>query len=158
MIWFLDERWLSLTNNTVNFSKAFMTFLEDALKLPTADSKIFVDDILHDIFFAQLKHLENSLSSGKYKAEVNLILASKSKSIESIVTYNIFCLNNSQAKFIQKNATFLLHIIIPLAQNRISQVHLQLSPSLLKLKTEYDWLTDQSMTSIVHSPSERPYI
>jgi len=125
--WVYDERWLSLTNNTINFSKAFITFLDDALKLPTADSKTFVDDILHDIFFAQLKHFENSLSSGKYKAE---------------------------AKFIQKNATFLLHMIIPLAQNRINQVHLHTSPSLLKLKTEYDWLTDQSMTSIVHSPSE----
>jgi len=70
MVQFLDERWLSLTNNTINFSKAFITFLDDALKLPTADSKILVDDILHDIFFAQLKHLENSLSSGKYKTEV----------------------------------------------------------------------------------------
>ena len=66
----LDERWIGLTINTINFSKAFMTFLDDALKLPTTDSKIFVDDILYDIFYAQLKHLENSLSSGKYKAEV----------------------------------------------------------------------------------------
>jgi len=68
--WVYDERWIGLTINTINFSKAFMTFLDDALKLPTTDSKIFVDDILYDIFYAQLKHLENSLSSGKYKAEV----------------------------------------------------------------------------------------
>ena len=47
-----------------------MTFLDDALKLPSADSNIFVDEILHDIFQAQLKHVENSLRSGKYKGEV----------------------------------------------------------------------------------------
>ena len=49
-----------------------MTFLDDALKMPSADSNIFVDEILHDIFQAQLKHLENSLRSGKYKGEVQI--------------------------------------------------------------------------------------
>jgi hypothetical protein len=38
--------------------------------MPSADSNIFVDEILHDIFQAQLKHVENSLRSGKYKGEV----------------------------------------------------------------------------------------
>jgi len=49
-----------------------LTFLDDALKMPSADSNIFVDEILHDIFQAQLKHLENSLRSGKYKGEVQI--------------------------------------------------------------------------------------
>lgn len=67
---FSDECWVALTSNTINFSKAYLTFLDDALKLPSADSNIFVDEILHDIFQAQLKHVENSLRSGKYKGEV----------------------------------------------------------------------------------------
>lgn len=63
---------MALTSNTINFSKAYLTFLDDALKMPSADSNIFVDEILHDIFQAQLKHLENSLRSGKYKGEVQI--------------------------------------------------------------------------------------
>lgn len=67
---FIDECWVALTSNSINFSKAYLTFLDDALKLPSADSNLFVDEILHDIFQAQLKHVENSLRSGKYKGEV----------------------------------------------------------------------------------------
>jgi len=65
-----DECWVSLTSNTINFSKAYLTFLDDALKLWTNDTKIYVDEILHDIFQAQLKHVEVSYRSGKYAAEV----------------------------------------------------------------------------------------
>jgi hypothetical protein len=71
----LDECWVALTSNTINFSKAYLTFLDDALKMPSADSNIFVDEILHDIFQAQLKHVENSLRSGKYKGEVGLSIS-----------------------------------------------------------------------------------
>ena len=69
----LDQYWISLTSNTINFTKAYLTFLDDALKLPFADSNIFVDEILNDIFQAQLSHVERSLRSGKYKGEVSKI-------------------------------------------------------------------------------------
>lgn len=66
----LDQHWVSLTSNTINFSKAYLTFLDDALKLPFRDCHIYVDEILHDIFQAQLLHVDKSLRSGKYKGEV----------------------------------------------------------------------------------------
>lgn len=46
-------------------------FLDDVLKLSCADSNLVADNILHDVFQAQLKHVENSLRSGKFKNEVS---------------------------------------------------------------------------------------
>nr|SVE74045.1 EOG090X021B [Daphnia barbata] len=119
--WVYDECWVALTSNTINFSKAYLTFLDDALKMHSADSNIFVDEILHDIFQAHLKHVENSVRSGKYKGE---------------------------AKFINKNASFLLHVILSLAQHRVEEV--RLFPSLLfaKLRAEFEWLTTDSKKTI----------
>nr|SVE84119.1 EOG090X021B [Daphnia pulex] len=108
-----DECWVALTSNTINFSKAYLTFLDDALKMPSADSNIFVDEILHDIFQAQLKHVENSLRSGKYKGE---------------------------AKFIHKNASFLIHTVLSLAQHRVEEVRLHPSPSFAKLRADFECL------------------
>nr|CAG4639827.1 EOG090X021B [Daphnia pulex]SVE84731.1 EOG090X021B [Daphnia pulex] len=108
-----DECWVALTSNTINFSKAYLTFLDDALKMPSADSNIFVDEILHDIFQAQLKHVESSLRSGKYKGE---------------------------AKFIHKNASFLIHTVLSLAQHRVEEVRLHPSPSFAKLRADFECL------------------
>nr|SVE76248.1 EOG090X021B [Daphnia longispina] len=115
--WVYDECWVALTSNTINFSKAYLTFLDDALKMPSADSNIFVDEILHDIFQAQLKHVENSLRSGKYKGE---------------------------AKFIHKNASFLLHTVLSLAQHRVDEIRLYPSPSFAKLRADFEWLASES--------------
>nr|CAG4641498.1 EOG090X021B [Eurycercus lamellatus] len=123
--WVYDECWVSLTSNTINFSKAFLTLLDDALKLPSTDSHLFADEILHDIFQAQLKHVEASLRSGKYKSE---------------------------SKFIHKNATFLIHTVLSLAQHRIEEVRLHPSPSITLLRTELEWLAADSKT-ITSDPS-----
>lgn len=61
---------MALTSNTINFSKAYLTFLDDVLKLHTDSGNTFIDEILYDIFQAQMKHVENSIRSEKYKAEV----------------------------------------------------------------------------------------
>nr|CAG4636815.1 EOG090X021B [Ceriodaphnia reticulata]SVE72797.1 EOG090X021B [Ceriodaphnia reticulata] len=130
--WVYDECWVALTSNTINFSKAYLTFLDDALKLPSADSNIFVDEILHDIFQAQLKHVENSLRSGKYKGEV---------------------------KFIHKNASFLLHTVLSLAQHRVEEVRLHPSPSISKLRSEFEWLANENKkisSTTIKSPASDP--
>nr|SVE79979.1 EOG090X021B [Daphnia magna] len=132
--WVYDECWVALTSNTINFSKAYLTFLDDALKMPSADSNIFVDDILLDIFQAQLKHVENSFRSGKYKGE---------------------------AKFISRNASFLLHTVLALAQLRVSEVRLHPCPSFSKLRSEFEWLAydSQKITTTIKSPvSDQSFI
>ncbi|EFX81943.1 hypothetical protein DAPPUDRAFT_195921 [Daphnia pulex] len=123
-----DECWVALTSNTINFSKAYLTFLDDALKMPSADSNIFVDEILHDIFQAQLKHVESSLRSGKYKGE---------------------------AKFIHKNASFLIHTVLSLAQHRVEEVRLHPSPSFAKLRADFEWLANdgKKIISTIKSPA-----
>lgn len=59
-----------MTNNTINFSKAYLTYRDDALKLRTSENGKNIDELLHDILLAQFKHVEASLRSCKYVAEV----------------------------------------------------------------------------------------
>jgi hypothetical protein len=44
--------------------------LEDCLRLATPELLYTVDDVLSDVFQAQVLHVEASCSSEKYKAEV----------------------------------------------------------------------------------------
>ncbi len=149
---FSDECWVALTSNTINFSKAYLTFLDDALKLPSADSNIFVDEILHDIFQAQLKHVENSLRSGKYKGEVKN--DNVGIELDSFIKLFLF-----QVKFIHKNASFLLHTVLSLAQQRVEEVRLHPSPSIAKLRSEFEWLANENKkisSTTIKSPASDP--
>lgn len=131
-----------------------MTFLDDALKMPSADSNIFVDDILLDIFQAQLKHVENSFRSGKYKGEV---LNNNASQIIVFTKSLLFF----QAKFIGRNASFLLHTVLALAQLRVSEVRLHPCPSFSKLRSEFEWLAydSQKITTTIKSPvSDQSFI
>ncbi|PNF29096.1 Exocyst complex component 8 [Cryptotermes secundus] len=62
--------WLGLTSNTVAFSKLYLMLLDDCLRLATPELQYTVDDVLSDVFQAQMLHVEASCSSEKYKAEV----------------------------------------------------------------------------------------
>lgn len=66
----VGDCWLGLTANTVAFSKLYLTLLEDCLRLATPELLYTVDDVLSDVFKAQMLHVEASLSSDKYMAEV----------------------------------------------------------------------------------------
>ena len=81
------------TVNTANFTKAYLTFLDDALKLWTTDCNILIDELLYEMFQAQLKHVEASQRSGKYAV--------------------------TEAKFIRMNAKFLIHAVLRLAVRRL---------------------------------------
>jgi hypothetical protein len=67
---YVGDCWLGLTCNTVAFSKLYLMFLEDCLRLATPELLYTVDDVLSDVFQAQMIHVEISCSSEKYKAEV----------------------------------------------------------------------------------------
>ena len=135
--WVYDDCWVSLTSNTISFSKAFLSLLDDALKLPGADGQhLFVDEMLHDIFQAQLRHVESSLKSGKYKAEVGINFIF----LFWQLFFKICFIFNLQATFIQKNANFLLNTILSLAMHRIEEVRLRPSPAIARLRSEFEWL------------------
>lgn len=70
----IGDCWLGLTSNTVAFSKLYLTFLEDCLRLATPELLYTVDEVLSDVFKAQMLHVEASLSSDKYVVEVWYIL------------------------------------------------------------------------------------
>lgn len=67
---YTGDCWLGLTSNTVAFSKLYLTLLEDCLRLATPELLYTVDEVLGGVFQAQILHVEASLSSDKYKAEV----------------------------------------------------------------------------------------
>lgn len=67
---YTGDCWLGLTGNTVAFSKLYLTLLEDCLRLATPELLYTVDEVLSGVFQAQILHVEASLSSDKYKAEV----------------------------------------------------------------------------------------
>ena len=62
--------WIGLTGNTVAFSKLYLTLLEDCLRLATPELLFTVDEVLGDVFQAQMIHVKASLTSDKYKPEV----------------------------------------------------------------------------------------
>nr|CAG4646074.1 EOG090X021B [Macrothrix elegans] len=120
--WIYDDCMVSLTSNTINFSKAYLSFLEDVLKLQSRNSNLLVDEILCDIFLAQLKHVDNSLRSERYKGET---------------------------KFIKQNASFLLHTVLALAQRRVEQTRLHPSATLTKLGSDFEWMISGSNKTVI---------
>lgn len=126
--WIYDDCWVYLTNNTINFSKAYLTYRDDALKLRTSENGKNIDELLHDILLAQFKHVEASLRSCKYVAEDGLI---------------------------RKNASFLIENILSLTENRVKEARVHSSPSLMKLRSNFEWMTkEQSAQSL--KPIKKP--
>lgn len=62
---------MALTNNTVQFSKAYLNFVEDLMKLTRQDLAIVIDNCLVEAFEAQLAHIDASLVNPNYKSEVS---------------------------------------------------------------------------------------
>lgn len=104
-----DECWISLTSNTIYFSKAFLNFVDDVLKMHTPETHALIVEIIVDIFRTHLKHVSASLNNDKFKTEI---------------------------KFIQKNATFLLDTILTLAEHRYEERLKHSCPPLAELRRE----------------------
>jgi len=121
--------WLGLTANTVAFSKLYLTFLEDCLRLATPELLYTVDEVLSDVFKAQMLHVEASLSSDKYVVE---------------------------SKFIQKNAAFLLDILLTLAEHCYEEKIGNPCARLSRLRDEYSWLKKESSTKKSNNSTVKP--
>ncbi|KAI4465410.1 exocyst complex component 8 [Holotrichia oblita] len=103
------DYWLQLTTNTVSFTKLFLKFLDDCLKLQTADLLHIIDETMYFVYEAQIKHVEYSLKNEKQL---------------------------EQRQFMIKNADFLLNHLFNVVQKKYKDVNNFESPSLIKLKTE----------------------
>lgn len=66
-----DELCVGLTNNTVQFSRAFLSYLEDMLRLFWPETERLINDSLTAIFSAQLRHCQMSLTEPLFKNEVS---------------------------------------------------------------------------------------
>ena len=65
-----DELCIGLTKNSVQFSRAFLGYLEDVLRLYWPETEQLVNDSLTAIFSAQLRHCKSSLDEPLFKNEV----------------------------------------------------------------------------------------
>lgn len=54
---------MQLTPNVLSFVKLFMSLLDDCLKLYTSELLYTIDEILYDVYDAQLRYVEQSLQS-----------------------------------------------------------------------------------------------
>ena len=68
----VDGVYISLTENSLSFCKAGLTFLEDLLKLNQTSVQYLVDDGLQKMWTSQITHIENSLNSLVNIKEVSL--------------------------------------------------------------------------------------
>lgn len=107
------ECWINLTTNTIAFSKLYLSLLEDCLRLTTPELQHTVDEVLGDVFHAQLKHVEASLSSEKLQSE---------------------------KPFIQRNATFLFDTLLTLVEHCFEEKLGLPCSRLTRLRDEYAWM------------------
>nr|XP_023022434.1 exocyst complex component 8 [Leptinotarsa decemlineata] len=108
------DTWLQLTPSTLAFTKMFLLFLNDCLKLKTNELMFTIDEMLYSVFEAQVRHNENSLR------------------IE---------MNQDQRQFLTKNAEFLLVHLLEVTQKTYKDHVGYECSTLSKLQEEYSALT-----------------
>ncbi|XP_064461321.1 exocyst complex component 8-like [Ornithodoros turicata] len=86
-----DDVWVSLTSNTIAFCKTFLNLLDDLYKLYTPTTRTLISDSIIVTFKAQLRHVDASLANKNFRSSVTLI---------------------------QKNASFLLDVLLPISEQR----------------------------------------
>uniref|UniRef100_A0A131YRP1 Exocyst complex component 8 n=1 Tax=Rhipicephalus appendiculatus TaxID=34631 RepID=A0A131YRP1_RHIAP len=105
-----DECWVSLSSNTVSFSKTFLNLLDDLLKLHTPVTRVLILESLVTTFRAHLRHVDASLANKSFKSDVPLI---------------------------QKNASFLLETLLEVAEKRCDTKLPHLSSFWNELRQEF---------------------
>lgn len=105
-----NECFVTLTSNTTAFSKSYLNFLENLLKIHAPSVCKLISEALHITFRAQLQHIENSLRDDRFRNEDNVI---------------------------QINADFLLNTLLPLAESHYKEKLNKDCPSLSALHIEF---------------------
>ena len=69
-IFFSDELTVGITDNMIQFIRAFLGYLEDVLRLLWPETSNLIDESLTSIISAQLKHCKTSLEDSLFANEV----------------------------------------------------------------------------------------
>ncbi|XP_034184652.1 exocyst complex component Exo84 [Osmia lignaria lignaria] len=65
--------WIQLSNNTLTFSKLYVSLLEDCLSVATPELMATIDGVLVSVMRAQVQHVCGSLTNPKLKQERQLV-------------------------------------------------------------------------------------
>lgn len=68
-----NDFWIALTNNTLAFSKLYVSFLEDCLSIATPELMQTIDTALLSLMRTQVQHLITSLNNPKLKQEKRMV-------------------------------------------------------------------------------------
>lgn len=121
--------WVNLTSSTVAFTKLYLPLLDDCLRLSTPELQHTVDEVLGDVFQAQLKHVEASVASDKLRAE---------------------------RQFIHKNAVFLFDTLLKLVEQRYAEKIGHPCARLISLRDEYSWLKGEGRSRMSSTSASKP--
>ncbi|XP_076653312.1 exocyst complex component Exo84 [Halictus rubicundus] len=69
----MNDRWITLTDNTVTFSKIYISLLEDCLNVATPELMATIDGVLVSVMRVQVQHIVVSLTNPKLKQEKQLV-------------------------------------------------------------------------------------
>lgn len=61
--YFVGDYWLQLSNNTLFFTKLYLTLLDDCLKLRYQEISFTIDEILKSIFVSHMHYYEQSMQN-----------------------------------------------------------------------------------------------
>nr|CAG4643760.1 EOG090X021B [Lepidurus arcticus] len=100
---------VSLTSSSIQFSKSFLAFLEDGLRLCGPEAQLLLESALADVTRAQLRALLQALASSKYVNE---------------------------KPFIHKNVSFIMNTVLALAEQRCQETWGFQSSALQQLRLE----------------------
>lgn len=89
LIIIIGESWIALSASTVALTRQYLSLLEDCLRLCTTELVHTVDQVLTDVYSAQLLHFEGSLQNDKIgSSEVSKCLFIKSNLLVYLNNYD----------------------------------------------------------------------
>lgn len=65
-----NDCWIALTDNTLTFSKIYVSLLEDCLSVATPELMAIIDSVLISVMRIQVQHIIVSLTNPRLKQEV----------------------------------------------------------------------------------------
>ncbi|XP_069975063.1 exocyst complex component 8 isoform X1 [Penaeus vannamei] len=126
-----DELSVGLTNNSIQFSRAFLGYLEDVLRLFWPETEHLINESLTALFSAQLRHCKASLDEALFKNEIPNI---------------------------RRNSAFLLDVVLTLAEHRYAEAVGHAHPTLPSLHGHCAALTGQAINAPTISKYESNFI
>ncbi|KAB7497196.1 Exocyst complex component 8, partial [Armadillidium nasatum] len=98
-----SDKSISLTNNMIQFTRAFLCYLEDVLRLFWSETESLINESVTLIFSSQLRHCRNSLDDPLFA---------------------------SQMSTIRRNSGFLLDVVLSVGEHRYAEVTGHAHPTL----------------------------